>query len=240
MQSDEQGPTTGPTITGTGATHSQSRDRLIEAAARVYASCGFRGATTRRIAEEAGVNEVTIFRLFGSKAVLIDEAVRQAGAPAPDGPRLPDVPADPPAELTAWCGLLLDDLRARRGLIRQMMCDVEEKPDMAPCLGRAAGTVGPELKRYMRALYEHGFVEAEGTRERRAATSVGDDANGCPGGRNEEAHAAGAMLLAALFGDAMGRDVTPELYPQPAERAPALYVGLFLRAIRCRVERPVR
>lgn len=228
MQNDEQGPTTGP-----GHHASQSRDRLIEAAARVYATCGFRGATTRRIAEEAGVNEVTLFRLFGSKAVLIDEAVRQAGAPAPDEPRLPDEPVDPEGELTAWCELLLADLRARRGLIRQMMCDVEEKPDMAPCLGRSSGSVGPELKRYMRALYEHGFV-ADGNDAGAGVAGAGEDSAPCAGGRNEEAHAAGAMLLAALFGDAMGRDVTPELYPQPAERAPALYVGLFLRAIRCR------
>jgi hypothetical protein len=49
--------------------------------------------------------------------------------------------------------------------------------------------------------------------------------------RDEEAHAAGAMLMAALFGDAMGRDMMPDLYPQPPERAAALYVRVFLRAI---------
>jgi len=50
----------------------ESRERILAAAARVYAEHGFRGATTRRIAEEAGVNEITIFRQFGSKAALID------------------------------------------------------------------------------------------------------------------------------------------------------------------------
>ena len=39
------------------------------------------------------------------------------------------------------------------------------------------------------------------------------------------------MLMAALFADAMGRDFMPEMYPQPPERAPALYVRLFLCAI---------
>ena len=42
------------------------RDRILEAAKRVYAKHGFRGATTRLIAIEADVNEVTIFRTFGS------------------------------------------------------------------------------------------------------------------------------------------------------------------------------
>ena len=51
--------------------------------------------------------------------------------------------------------------------------------------------------------------------------------------RAEDAYAAGTMLMAALFSDAMGRDMLPGLYPEPADRAPALYVRLFLRAVRC-------
>ena len=76
------------------------RQQIIDAAVRVYSDVGFRGATTRRIADEAGVNEVTLFRTFGSKAALIAEAVQchaQAHARTP----LPDVPVDPEAELTA-------------------------------------------------------------------------------------------------------------------------------------------
>ncbi|HEY0972275.1 MAG TPA: helix-turn-helix domain-containing protein [Gemmatimonadales bacterium] len=213
MPNDTPGPTQGPTQPAT-----PSRERLIEAAARVYAACGFRGATTRRIAEEAGVNEVTIFRLFGSKASLIEEAMRHAGMPVPGEPTLPEVPRDPERELTKWCTMQLSELRERRAFIRQVMGDLEEKPEVAPCLGQSADVAGRDLKRYMRALCEHGFVEYEPAET----------------GRSEEAHAAGAMLMASLFGDAMGRDVTPDLYPQPPERAPALYVGLFLRALRCR------
>ena len=88
-----------------------SRNRLIEAAARVYACAGFRGATTRRIAEEAGVNEVTIFRLFGSKAALIDAAVRERAAEVSPVAALPEEPDDPERELTAWCEEQLSRLR---------------------------------------------------------------------------------------------------------------------------------
>ncbi len=52
-----------------------NREKLLHAAGRVYAEVGFRGATTRRIADEAGVNEVTLFRLFGSKSQLLAEAI---------------------------------------------------------------------------------------------------------------------------------------------------------------------
>ncbi len=51
-----------------------ARDRLIQAAFRVFSKGGWQ-ATTREIAEEAGVNEVTLFRLFGSKRALLQEVI---------------------------------------------------------------------------------------------------------------------------------------------------------------------
>ncbi len=51
-----------------------SKDKLTKAALELIAEAGFRGATTRRIAERAGVNEVTLFRLFGTKLGLFAEA----------------------------------------------------------------------------------------------------------------------------------------------------------------------
>ena len=194
-----------------------SRNRLIEAAARVYACAGFRGATTRRIAEEAGVNEVTIFRLFGSKAALIDAAVRERAAEVTPVAALPEEPVDPERELTAWCEEQLDRLRDHRSLIRQTMGEMAERPEAAPCAAQGTQEAAVELKGYMRRMCERGFVDFAA---RQSA------------GRDVEAHAAGAMLMAALFGDAMGRDLMPEMYPQPPERAAALYVRLFLRAIR--------
>ena len=55
-----------------------TRERLLNAAARAFARDGLRGATTREIAREAGVNEVTLFRHFKSKEQLL-RAVLQRG-----------------------------------------------------------------------------------------------------------------------------------------------------------------
>jgi AcrR family transcriptional regulator len=49
----------------------QTRERIIAAAREIFAQKGKRGATTREIAERAGVNEATLFRHFGSKEALI-------------------------------------------------------------------------------------------------------------------------------------------------------------------------
>src|SRR3954470_4245148 len=50
---------------------SPTRQRLIDAAIRVCSDRGLHAATTREIAEVAGVNEVTLFRHFGNKEKLI-------------------------------------------------------------------------------------------------------------------------------------------------------------------------
>ena len=51
----------------------------------------------------------------------------------------------------------------------------------------------------------------------------------------DEIHVACMMLQGALFADAMGRDLMPDLYP-PLRRAGAGYARLFLRMLGARTE----
>lgn len=50
------------------------RARLLTVAREVFAEKGYRGATTRDIAERASLTEPMVFRHFGSKAALFEEA----------------------------------------------------------------------------------------------------------------------------------------------------------------------
>src|SRR5947209_20107863 len=93
------------------------KDRILDAAKRVYAQHGFRGATTRLIAIEAGVNEVTLFRTFGSKASLFESLMATHVANSPI-PALPDNPVDPEHEMTEWVTAVLSHMRENRALIR--------------------------------------------------------------------------------------------------------------------------
>lgn len=52
-----------------------AEQRILDAALKVFASEGYTGATTRRIAEEANVAEVTLFRKFQSKENLLREVL---------------------------------------------------------------------------------------------------------------------------------------------------------------------
>ena len=187
-----------------------SRQKLLAAAARIYGESGFRGATTRRIADEAGVNEVTLFRLFGSKSALIAEALREHAPRAMNPQALPDEPVDPEIELSAWCDAQLTHLRGARSMIRKAMGEIEEHPEMAPCMSQGTQSAFHELRDYARRL-------------ERFSGSISE----------REVHTAAAMLISALFADAMGREMMPALYPQPESDAAALYARIFLRAIGC-------
>jgi AcrR family transcriptional regulator len=189
-----------------------SRQKLLDAAARIYGEYGFRGATTRRIADQAGVNEVTLFRLFGSKSALIAEAIKSHAPSSEAGPTLPEDPTEPERELAAWCAAQLAHLRSNRALIRKAMSDLEEHPEMAPCMGRGPMSAFNSLRAYATKLSR---VDGSGPITPR------------------ELSAASAMLVGALFADAMGRDMMPEIYPQPESAAPVLYARLFLRALGC-------
>ncbi|WP_321420528.1 TetR/AcrR family transcriptional regulator [uncultured Methanomethylovorans sp.] len=58
--------------------------QILDAALKVFASEGYSGATTRRIAEEANVAEVTLFRKFQSKENLLKEVLIKNKAPESD------------------------------------------------------------------------------------------------------------------------------------------------------------
>jgi AcrR family transcriptional regulator len=183
------------------------RDQLLDAAAKVYAEAGYRGATTRRIAEGAGVNEITLFRHFGSKDVLIREAIARAGS-STVSQTLPDSPRDPARELREWARAHLTELRERRALIRTCMGEIAEHPGIFSQENSPPALAAKSLGRYLRRLKESGMAKAP---------------------FNEAI--ASTMLMGALFADAMGRDVMPDLYRNEPDQALDEYVQLFLRSI---------
>ena len=53
-------------------TSGTTKEELLQAALKVVSEKGYLGATTREIAREAGVTELTLFRHFGSKKKLFE------------------------------------------------------------------------------------------------------------------------------------------------------------------------
>jgi len=196
-----------PNEAGAAAPGQDSRERIIRAAAQVFGEAGYRGATTRRIAQVAGVNEVTLFRHFGSKEELIREAIAHAGRPEEE-PTLPAEPADARGELTEFSRKQLEHLFRLRSMIRTCMGEGEEHPEILPRATERPVRVHRALRDYLGRLKAQGRARADA-----------------------DVDAASSMLMGSLFSDAMGRDYMPEAFPYTIEAAPARYVALVLRAV---------
>lgn len=189
------------------------RERILDAAKNVYAQHGFRGATTRLIAIEAGVNEVTLFRTFGSKAALFEALMQSHVAQSPI-PGLPDNPVDPELEMTEWVDAVLSHMRENRALIRTSFGEIEERPEAAVSMCEGPNCAGMILTDYMLRLQSIGVAAAD-----------------C------DIPTAVAMLMSSMFGDAISRDVMPGAFPQPESEAASKYVRTVLRALGCHTSR---
>lgn len=55
----------------------KTRDKILEAAIKLFAEKGFNGTTTKEIAEKAGVNEALIFRYFSTKRDLYSAIIER-------------------------------------------------------------------------------------------------------------------------------------------------------------------
>lgn len=53
-----------------------TKDKILESALRLFSKKGYLGATTKEIAKEAGIAEVTLFRHFPSKAELFEDTIK--------------------------------------------------------------------------------------------------------------------------------------------------------------------
>jgi len=55
----------------------ERREKILEAARRVFLESGYAGARTRRIAEEAGITEALLYRFYPSKSEIFRAAVHE-------------------------------------------------------------------------------------------------------------------------------------------------------------------
>ena len=86
--------TAGSPSSPTKALPPSARERLLAAAAEVFAREGLTAATTREIAAVGGVNEVTLFRVFHTKLNLFAEVLQRVFADAqPLPPNSSEVPS---------------------------------------------------------------------------------------------------------------------------------------------------
>jgi AcrR family transcriptional regulator len=124
-------------------------DALFEATVAVFAERGYAAATTREIAARAGVNEVTLFRRFGTKEALITAALadRLAASPFARTAATDDVEAD----LTALAQAYDETFRSYGGAVLTLLAEAPRHPE----LRAAVATLLPNLERAAAMIRAH-------------------------------------------------------------------------------------
>ncbi|MCC6615655.1 MAG: TetR/AcrR family transcriptional regulator [Anaerolineae bacterium] len=145
------------TETGTDET----RQRIIDAAIGLFGEVGYSGATTRAIAERAGINEVTLFRHFGNKKNLLLACI-QAGNQAGFAATFRDhLTGDYAADIGFMARLQMADTAAHFDILRLLMCDAQAVPELRDMMASGASGNRDLLAGYFREQIDAGVIRAD-------------------------------------------------------------------------------
>lgn len=137
-----------------------TRDKILESALKLFSQKGFLGATTREIAKEAAVAEVTLFRHIPSKEALFEEVIqRYSFLPALKG-ILPGLEqTDYEEALLEIARRFLERLEERKDLIRIMLAERHHYPSQVKRIFRGIlGEMIRMLADYFRQLQARGIL----------------------------------------------------------------------------------
>lgn len=144
--------------TGSDSGADETRERILQAAALVFAEQGYARATTRVLAAAAGVNEVTLFRHFGSKQNLFAAVIEQFGGLAVTTALEAQLSGDYHQDLLAVGNHLLQVLMQRKDAVRLMLCEATHFPEVQTVMVQNPRQLRRGLARYFQQQIEAGRV----------------------------------------------------------------------------------
>lgn len=141
------------------ATERSTGDRILDAALELLYERGYDGTTTRAIAERADVNEVTLFRKFGSKRALLMAVID----------RETDITEDLTHDQFTFSGELEADLRMagkrmchhmveKSKLIKIIMMEATRDPGIWEHVSKTPFAILGYITRYFEMLRDQGRV----------------------------------------------------------------------------------
>ncbi len=184
-------------------------DRIIEGAARVFSDKGYEGATTREIAATAGVNEVTLFRHFGTKkGIFLAVIERFSARPGLEEAMEKRMTGDLRRDLIILGLHFYKTITARRKQIIMTLDAAERLPEIRDAVFRTPEHQNGLLAAYLRDQMKRGVIRP-----------LSD-----PG-------LAAQAFFGMLFEHAIRAWLLPRKTKQSPETIAAAYVEIFLRGI---------
>ena len=136
----------------------ETRKRILQAAAQVFAEKGYARATTRALAAAAGVNEVTLFRHFGNKQNLFAAVIDEYAASALTAALEAQLTGEYHQDLLTMGGHVMQLLFERRDAVRLMLCEAAHFPGVREVMAQNPRQLRQALARYLQQQMEQGRV----------------------------------------------------------------------------------
>ena len=135
-----------------------TRERIVAAAFALFGAQGYARTTTRAVAEAAGVNEVTIFRHFGSKKNLLVACVEAANAQGFSATFARHLTGDYAQDILIMARLQAAHMAKNVDILRVLICDAVEVPEIRDILLAGASGNQALVASYFRRQIENGVV----------------------------------------------------------------------------------
>lgn len=135
-----------------------TRERIIDAAMRLFGEHGYTRTTTRAIATAAGVNEVTLFRHFGSKKDLLLACVDSFNAAGFATHFQQELTGDYAADIATMARWQVRDVAAAYQMLRLMLCDASAVPEVLEALQRGARSNHAKIAAYFQRQIDAGTI----------------------------------------------------------------------------------
>ena len=126
----------------------ETRARIMQAASQLFAEKGFSGTTTRAIAERSGVNEVTLFRHFGTKENLAKAIMDQFGGLAIAEDLSARFSGDYVQDLTLVGHAMMKVMTERSDAMRMAICEAGNFPEFQQVVAENPRQLRRMLARY--------------------------------------------------------------------------------------------
>ncbi|MDD5467091.1 MAG: TetR/AcrR family transcriptional regulator [Anaerolineales bacterium] len=138
-----------------------TRQRMLRAAMKLFTQLGYEQASTRAIAEAAGVNEVTLFRHFGNKKALLMACVEAHNAVGFAATFEAEISGDYPADIQMMAERQVADMRANVATLRMLLCDARNVPELREALFVGGRGNLERLRRYFQVQIQAGGIRQE-------------------------------------------------------------------------------
>jgi AcrR family transcriptional regulator len=135
-----------------------TRERILQAAAQVFAEQGYARATTRALADAARVNEVTLFRHFGNKKSLFAAVIDEHAAPALTAALATQLTGDYRQDLLTMGRHIMEVMLQRRDAVRLMLCEAVHFPEVREVMAQNPRQLRRMLAGYLERQMGQGRV----------------------------------------------------------------------------------